>query len=157
MTRFCLLLLLATASSLHSVSTALAEQLKDSKTPLDIMIRGRVVCLDPAAQASASQKDCSQTPHSFGFLGSGGKLYRFLPTDSATDIFEDGRVRAQDLEITARPHPNRQLELIKVLAVKQGKLYDIFYFCDICNITAYAPGPCPCCRREMELREELVH
>jgi rubrerythrin len=70
-----------------------------------------------------------------------------------TAMFTDMRVRQRDLQITARLRAGDQLELIKVQSVKEGKLYDLFYFCEVCNIRAYAPGPCPCCRNEMEFRE----
>jgi rubrerythrin len=48
------------------------------------------------------------------------------------------------------------LELIKVQSIREGKLYDIYYFCEICNIREYAPGLCPCCRNELEFRETPV-
>ena len=56
-------------------------------------------------------------------------------------------------QITARLHSGDQLEIIKVQSVKEGKLYDIHYYCDVCSITAYVPGLCPCCRNELEFRE----
>jgi hypothetical protein len=40
-----------------------------------------------------------------------------------------------------------------VQSIREGKLYDIYYFCELCNVRAYAPGPCPCCRNELEFRE----
>ncbi len=42
------------------------------------------------------------------------------------------------------------------LETGDGKLHDVHYYCEVCNITAYAPGLCPCCRREMELKETPV-
>jgi hypothetical protein len=62
-------------------------------------------------------------------------------------------VRERELQITARLREGNQLETIKVQSVKDGKLYDIYYFCDICSIRAYTPGLCPCCRNELEFRE----
>jgi hypothetical protein len=73
-----------------------------------------------------------------------------------TAMFSDPRVRQQELQITGRLNPTGQVEVTKVRSVKEGRLYDIYYFCDVCNITAYAPGPCACCRREYELRETPI-
>jgi hypothetical protein len=45
---------------------------------------------------------------------------------------------------------------LRSLLVRQdGKLKLITYFCDVCNIRAYIPGPCACCQREtvLELRD----
>ena len=118
-----------------------------------IVVRGRVVCLDSAGRPLNSLFACDETNRSFGFSTKDGKLYKFLPADAMTAMFTDMRVRQRDLQITARLRAGDQLELIKVQSVKEGKLYDIFYFCEVCNIRAYAPGPCPCCRNELEFRE----
>ncbi|MGA2118002.1 MAG: hypothetical protein ABSH56_25030 [Bryobacteraceae bacterium] len=45
---------------------------------------------------------------------------------------------------------------LRSLMVRQdGKLKLITYFCGVCNIRAYIPGPCACCQREtvLELRD----
>jgi hypothetical protein len=40
----------------------------------------------------------------------------------------------------------------RALLVRQGdKLKMITYWCDICSIRAYTPGPCVCCQRETTL------
>jgi hypothetical protein len=96
---------------------------------------------------------CDGANHSFGFQSKSGKLYKFLSGDPMTPIFTDNRVRQRELQISARLHSGEQLEIIKVQSVKEGKLYDVFYFCEVCNITAYVPGLCPCCRAELEFRE----
>jgi hypothetical protein len=38
-----------------------------------------------------------------------------------------------------------------LLVRKDGHLKLITYFCDVCNIRAYTPGPCVCCQRETTL------
>ncbi|HEY3128053.1 MAG TPA: hypothetical protein VGL91_01220 [Acidobacteriota bacterium] len=150
-------LLLAIICTLATSPLLPAGTVKNVRETKAVVVRGHVVCLDSTSQASNSEKDCAKLPHLFGMRASDGQLFRFSPTDSATAMFEDSRVRAQQLQINALLYPENQLEIIKVHAVKAGKLYDVYYYCDVCSITAYAPGPCPCCRREMELREEPVH
>jgi hypothetical protein len=46
-----------------------------------------------------------------------------------------------------------------MLVRKDGKLKLVSYWCDICSIRAYTPGPCVCCQREteLELREPDQH
>jgi len=34
---------------------------------------------------------------------------------------------------------------------QDGKLKLVTYWCDICAIRAYTPGPCVCCQRETTL------
>lgn len=69
-------------------------------------------------------------------------------------MFIDPRVRSQALQIEGWERPGRHLELLAVRSVKNGVLHHIHYRCDICDITATAPGPCWCCGRDFELREE---
>jgi hypothetical protein len=96
---------------------------------------------------------CTEANPRFGFASKEGKLYRFAPNDVMTPVFTDSRVRQRELQVTARLRGGDQLEIIKVQSIKQGKLYDISYFCEVCTITAFVPGLCPCCRNELEFRE----
>lgn len=117
------------------------------------VIRGRAVCLDAGGREVESLFGCNETGRRLGFASKDGRLYKFLPTDTMTPVFTDARVRQRELQLTARLHAGDLLEIIKVQSVKEGKLYDIYYYCDVCSITAYTPGLCPCCRNELEFRE----
>ncbi|MGH9900178.1 MAG: hypothetical protein ACRD4L_15140, partial [Pyrinomonadaceae bacterium] len=139
------------------------------KTQL-IIIRGRVVCLNETGRSSSIARNttasnttvsdtflpCSNPPSRFGLVDNDTKLYTFSPSDAGTAMFTDSRVRARELQVTARLGENNQLEVIRVQSLQTGKLYDIYYFCEICNIKAYAPGICPCCGKELELEETPV-
>lgn len=111
------------------------------------------MCLDESGNRTGALFGCDKLTSRFGLVDKDAKLHTFDPAQAPTAIFTDDRVRARDLQITARLNSKRQLELIKVQSVREAKLYDIYYFCEICNIRAYAPGPCPCCRNELEFRE----
>jgi len=119
------------------------------------IVRGRAICLDAAGREADPLFGCNEASHRFSFAGKDGKLYRFSATDPMTVMFSDPRVRQRELQVTARLRAGDQLEVIKVQSIKEGKLYDIFYFCEVCNIKAYAPGLCPCCRNDLEFRETL--
>lgn len=118
-----------------------------------VVVRGRAVCLDALGRDEESFLACSEPNSRFEFASKSGKRYRFLPSDLMTPIFTDSRIRQRELQISARLHSGDQLEIIKVQSVKEGKLYDVFYFCAVCNVTAYVPGLCPCCRAELEFKE----
>jgi hypothetical protein len=117
------------------------------------VIRGRAVCLDAAGRQADALFGCNEASHRFGFASKDGRLYKFSATDAMTGMFSDPRVRQRELQVTARLRAGDQLEVIKVQSIKEGKLYDIFYFCEVCNIKAYAPGLCPCCRNDLEFME----
>lgn len=116
---------------------------RDDNAPLAIL-RGWVKCLDGA---------CDGASPGFGLTTPDQKLYTFLEGDELAGIFLDPRVRSRELQITGRLHTKDRLEIIKVKSIVNGRIHDLYYFCEVCNITAYVPGPCPCCRKELELRE----
>lgn len=142
--------LVLVAAALASLTSAQSLAAQDHAF---VILRGRAVCLDAFDKPVDSPFACSETNPRFGFASKDGKLYRFPQTDSMITVFTDSRVRERELQITARLRESNQLETIKVQSIKDGKLYDIYYFCDICNIRAYTPGLCPCCRNELEFRE----
>jgi hypothetical protein len=117
------------------------------------VIRGRAICLDTAGREVEALFGCNEASHRFGFASRDGRLYKLSATDAMTAMFTDNRVRQRELQVTGRLRVGDRLEIIKVQSIKEGKLYDIFYFCEVCNIKAYAPGLCPCCRNELEFRE----
>lgn len=128
---------------------ATSRQIEKKQVVLD----GRVSCVEASGRVIPDQDDCSSESAKFLFHSKDGNTYTFVPDDALTPMFTDHRVRQRDLQLTAWERQKGQLELVAVQSVKNGKLYDIYYYCDICNITAYAPGPCPCCRRELEFKE----
>jgi rubrerythrin len=68
-------------------------------------------------------------------------------------MFADERLRERELFVRARKTDSDELETIKIYSVRGGKLHDLDYFCEVCNVAAYAPGLCPCCRQTLVLRE----
>ncbi|HEY2933212.1 MAG TPA: hypothetical protein VGK99_15835 [Acidobacteriota bacterium] len=122
------------------------------KRPQEVTVRGRALCVNGTRQP----EPCSSSAEQFVLQTSEGKIYRFLKEDPSTAILTDPRVRERELQVSARRRPEDHLEIIKVYSVRQDRIFDLYYFCEVCNITAYAPGLCPCCRREMEFRETPV-
>lgn len=123
-----------------------------------VALRGRVVCLaEEFARLYNTKPDCEHRGHLYGLKAADGHLYSFLPTDSATAIYEDPRIRERELQVTARPFPNSSfIEVIKLQSLREGKLYDLYYFCEVCNIESHKPGACDCCHAPTEFREELA-
>ena len=66
--------------------------------------------------------------------------------------------RVDGFEVEARGHftaPDHFLidpQHTRALMVRDGgKLKMITYWCDVCYIRAYAPGPCVCCQKDTDL------
>jgi hypothetical protein len=71
-------------------------------------------------------------------------------------VLHDPRVNG--FEVEARGHftaPGKFLidpQHTRALLVRDGgKLKMITYWCDVCYIRAYAPGPCVCCQKDTDL------
>ena len=71
-------------------------------------------------------------------------------------VLHDPRVNG--FEVEARGHftaPDKFLidpQHTRALLVRDGgKLKMITYWCDVCYIRAYAPGPCVCCQKDTDL------
>jgi hypothetical protein len=114
--------------------------------------RGRVACVD----ATGAAVECAAEGNRYALRSADGALHWFSKEDPLAPVFDDVRIRDQEIVARVRPHPDGTGELIKVYSAKHGKLHDVRYFCEICNVTSFVPGLCPCCRGEMELRETPV-
>lgn len=131
-------------------------QAKTAASPPQVILHGRVACLDESGHRLDAEQDSNQASCNYELLTREGKRYIFSSNDLLVQMFTESRVRKMELQITALLHENDLLELIKVLAIKDGKLHDIYYFCDLCNITAYGPGPCSCCFQPLVFIEKLA-
>jgi hypothetical protein len=129
-----------------------------------VKLRGRVTCLeassshaaaaDSSEAVDASDDPCDREGARFE-LRTPAEAVRFLPEDPRSAIFLDPRVRAREIEVHGWRRPGG-VEILSVYSVRDGGLHQLHYRCDVCNITATAPGPCWCCGAPFELREEPV-
>ena len=127
-----------------------AEQPKPERE--DTQWRGRAVCVD----AVGAMQPCAPEGNRHALRLADGSLRWFMPDDPLAPVFDDARIRDQDVVVTVRPRPDGTGEMLKVYSTKHGKLHDVRYFCEICNVTSFTPGLCPCCRAEMELKETPI-
>jgi hypothetical protein len=147
MLRAALLLLACTASA---SADHLAAQPADTAPAVEW--RGHVVCVDEIGAAEA----CASEGNRYALRSADGALRWFRNDDPLAPVFDDVRIRGQEIVARVRPHADGSGELIKVYSAKHGKRHDVRYFCEICNVTSFVPGLCPCCRAEMDLRETAV-
>ncbi len=123
----------------------------------DITVEGEAVCGSPAQpDVALSPGDCKAGKGRYALKSTSGQVHFFVPEDPRAEIFRDPRLWNRTLRITGRVRAGSQLEIIKLRAVKGGQLYDVYYRCEVCNITTYADGPCPCCQDPVEYRETLA-
>lgn len=145
---------LLTAGALSFPSLA-QDRTKPSSEAQTVSLRGKVVCLTEDLQKLYQIiPDCETRGHVYGLKTAGGEFHPFLPTDTAAAIWMDERFRRRELQVTARIFPATDfIEVIKLQSWRDGKLHDLYYFCDICYISAHKPGTCECCQEPVEFRE----
>jgi hypothetical protein len=66
---------------------------------------------------------------------------------------QDKRLTNRQVRLEGTKKPDGTFEVAKLFTVRNGKLYRVRYFCEICNIEALEPGNCVCCQQPTELQE----
>ncbi|MBS1812792.1 MAG: hypothetical protein JST84_31790 [Acidobacteria bacterium] len=131
----------------------LLAQAQDQFKP--VVVRGRIVNLTDVMQAQAKLEPEHGTIYCLKTAE--GKLYPILPTDLAAAIYDDERFRQRELQITGRTFPEIPfLEVIKLQSVKWGRVFDMTFYCRVCEIRTHKGGPCACCQDPLEFSEEPV-
>jgi len=120
--------------------------------------RGRIVCLSEEMQRRFGANVPQKHVHDYGLKAEDGHYYSLLHTSSAEALLTDTNLHSRTLVIKGRLFPETQLlEVVGNLhSLKDCKLYELYYYCDVCAIKTSVPGPCMCCREPVVLREEPV-
>lgn len=120
-----------------------------------VSLRGRVICYTEELQKPYQViPDCETRGHVYTLKTGDGRLYPFLPVDTAAAVWMDERYRQRELQVTARLFPQTNfIEVIKFQSWRNGKLHDLYYFCDVCYISSHKPGPCECCQDPVQFHE----
>jgi len=146
-------LLFAFAALPQATGSSGARQSETAAQTTLMVLRGHIVWFDDSGKRLDTLLGCNGPNVRYALSDGNGKLHNFSSADASAAIFSDVRVRQRELQVTAQTTAKGQLEIVRVQSLREGRLYDLYYFCELCNIRAYAPGLCPCCRNEMEFRE----
>ena len=66
---------------------------------------------------------------------------------------QDKRLANREVRVEGTMKGDGTFEVERFFTVKDGKLYQVRYFCKTCNIVALEPGDCVCCQQPTELQE----
>ena len=96
--------------------------------------------------------------HSLAFKTDSGAVYNVLFTRMSAALFSDTNFISKTLVLKGRMLPgSRFFEVTGNLhAWRDGQLYELYYYCDVCAIKGIEPGECMCCRQPVRLVEEAV-
>ena len=159
-------LLLAGILAMALVGMAAADKIQpagsgDTKRGADlpeVELRGRMVCL-PEAMHELYQTDLpANHTHVPGFKTTDGTFYTLLRAKLSEALFVDKRLGEKELILRGHVLPKTQMfEMTGMKSVRDGAIYDLYYYCDVCAIKTLAPGPCMCCQGPVKLVEQRLH
>ncbi len=119
----------------------------------NLVVRGTLVCIGKESK----EVPCAETGNTLGLRSVSGQIYLLKNDKLSSTLIEEKRLRSRDFQLTLKKADDSgSYEIVKSQFFRDGKLYDFFYFCDVCNITTHSPGPCMCCRQETEYHEKLA-
>jgi len=69
----------------------------------------------------------------------------------------DPRLRAMTVRLLVRRYRDVPLiQIVDVHEIRDGHVYAIDYWCDVCSISMFEKGRCSCCQQPNRLRKRLV-
>lgn len=140
-----------------SFNATVQSQDVNAEPAREIDVRGRVVCLAEAMHQAYGFALPGGHEHLWGFKSVEGKYYTLLRSKLSEGLFVDERLRQKELIIKGRAFPGTLIIApVYLRSVKEGRIFDVYYYCDICAIKTLDPGECMCCQGPVELVEQLT-
>jgi len=82
-------------------------------------------------------------------------VYTLVSNRMSSALFIDTNLQAKTLLLKGRVLPQRKFEVTgNVRSIHDDRIYELYYYCDVCVIKGIDPGPCMCCRAPVVLMEE---
>jgi hypothetical protein len=69
------------------------------------------------------------------------------------NTLKDKRLSGREIRVEGDWAEDGTFRVSEFHTVKDGKLYRVRYFCEVCNIDSLEPGDCVCCHAPTELQE----
>lgn len=114
----------------------------------------------PAAKPGAKTSELrgriapGQPPH---FKTDAGEVYTLVSNRTSAALFIDTNLLSKTLLLKGKVLPQRRFEVTGNLhSIKDGKVQELYYYCDVCAIKGIDPGPCMCCQEPVHLVEKPV-
>ena len=119
--------------------------------------QGNVVRLETVLAKSGVKLDADASPSWLALAADDGTVYPLVKDAGARMFFKDPVLLSRPMRLTGRlVGKTNLLQVVNVHSYRQGKLREVYYWCDICAIRGYEKTACGCCGAPMELRETEV-
>lgn len=93
-------------------------------------------------------------PDAVALVTAMGDTHLLIRDDKSRLVFLDKGLHNRPVRLTGEVDPKtRHLRVATVQTVKDGKIFDVDYWCDQCQLAAPEPGKCKCCGSDVVRRE----
>jgi hypothetical protein len=121
-------------------------------------LRGKVVFMAEAMQRRYGvQTDADAGEQIVALEAQDGRLYPIVKDFRGRGFLLDSRLRNIDMDLLVRQYEGSPMvQVVRVYTLKDGRKYELDYWCDICAIPMYELKACECCQGPTRIREQLV-
>jgi hypothetical protein len=122
-----------------------------------VRLKGKVVWIADALERRFGIRTGPEAAERVLALESDGGLFPLVEDVRGRAFRKDERLRGIDVELLVRRYEGSPMvQVIRVFALRDGKKYELDYWCDICAIAMFELKDCECCQGPVTLRERLV-
>lgn len=115
-------------------------------------IDGKIVPLVDALKKLGAKPDADTA--GVALVAPNGAVYTLVKDAKTRLLFLDKQLLNREVRLTAKVLPGTfVLHVEKVQTIKNGKVFDVDYWCEECQLAATEPGACKCCGADTALRE----
>lgn len=136
----------------------LCAQSRDTKAAIAIY-KGKVLSLTDALKQEKIEAD-PEMGMQLAFETEDGKVLPLLRDVGSRRFFNDPALLQRPMQLKARlVAKNSLLQVLEVHSLKNGRLHELYYWCDVCSIKRESQRPsenCECCGGPMQLQEVPV-
>lgn len=119
--------------------------------------KGKVLPLADVLAKHGVKLDADAAPYGRALVTDDGKVYTLVKDPGSRMFFQDKELLNRPMRLTGKLIPGSTLlQVINVHSYKDGKLHEVYYWCDICTIRRYEGGACECCGGPMDRKESVV-
>jgi hypothetical protein len=126
--------------------TLLAGSAFAEKPAQEATIRGHVIPGKPVDQ---------HVDETVKLLGEDGKTYELVVEADNYHTLYDTKLADRLWELVGYPLEGGRFDVRQMFTIVDGVRHKVQYYCDVCHIVSYRPGPCMCCQKEVELQEPV--
>lgn len=117
----------------------------------NVTLQGKLIALPDELGRLYGAKTAGAGERQYGLQLPDGTLYTFLDNAKYRQLTDGEKLKGKPVEVQARQFPRSLLLEVEKFRELPADALKRTYFCKVCVITSYEPGPCVCCGAEVEL------